>query len=60
MNLIKIIFGLILIGVVISYPVLGTAGLMAIGIPLPIVLVLGLGFLIGGVMLIIGGLAENR
>lgn len=58
MDIIKIILGLILIGIVISYPVLGTAGLMALGIPFPIVLILGLIFLVGGVMLIIGGLSD--
>jgi hypothetical protein len=59
-NVIKILIGVALLGIVSSVPFVGLGALDALGLPVPMILVaiIGLALVIGGVKLIIDGLQE--
>jgi hypothetical protein len=59
MNLVKLILGIVLLGLVASYPLMGTIGLAALGLPFPVILILGILAVIGGAKLIYDGLTEK-
>ncbi len=59
MNILKVILGVILLGLVASYPLLGTVGLAALGLPFPVILILGILAVVGGAKLIFDGINEQ-
>lgn len=59
MNLVKLILGIVLLGLVASYPLMGTLGLAALGLPFPVIFILGILAVIGGAKLIYDGLREK-
>ncbi|MBA3954748.1 hypothetical protein H0X48_05515 [Candidatus Dependentiae bacterium] len=60
MNIIKILIGVALLGIVSSVPFVGLGALDALGLPIPMIVlgIIGLALVIGGIKLIIDGLQE--
>lgn len=58
MNIVKLLIGIALIGLVTSYPLLGSLGLAALGLPWLLVLIVGIVLAGIGIKLVIDGLSE--
>lgn len=58
MNILKLIIGLALLGIVVSYPLMGSLGLAALGMPFWLVIIVGIALVVAGIKLILDGISE--
>jgi hypothetical protein len=59
MNIVKLLIGIALIALVASYPLMGTLGLAALGLPFPVIIILGIIAVGAGAKLILDAINEK-